>query len=306
MTDNIIPFDSRERHLLKARSYLSALDDLIRDGDQGIDVLLKAFDCADDDLKVKIVIMLGTIARPKIVRSLLQIMRNPQLGESIRQAAAIQISVAGALLDDTDDLVAELRGDLDDQAPFARANAAFALGWEGNMTAAPDLIDCLSDEDMEVQQAAVNALSNLRDDSLFTLLAQRLQKGGKEQQRSILYNLGHFPSRHGEAARICRSYLYHSDADLRYDALVVLYSFSEPFQDLALYEHCLDDPDVRIRELALMRLQKIERKLLKPLMSKIRAMVNDPRARICQAATRLTHYIDSISLAHEGETNHPK
>lgn len=305
MTDNIIPFDGRERLLLKVRGYLSAVDELLRDGDQGIEVLLKAFDCADDDLKVKIVIMLGTIARPKVIWSLLDIMRNQELGEAIRQAAAIQISVVGAFIDDTDDLVAELRSDLDDEVPFARANAAFALGWEGNMTAAPDLIDCLSDEDMEVQLAAVNALSNLHDDSLFTLLAQRLQKGAKEQQRSILYNLGHFPTRHGESAQICRSYLHHSDADLRYDALVVLHGVSEPFQDLALYEHCLDDADVRIRELALMRLRKIERSLLKPLMPKIRAMVNDPGTRVRQAATRLTHHIDSISLAHEGEHNEP-
>lgn len=305
MADNIIPFDCRDRLLLKVRGYLSAVDELIRDGDQGIELLLRAFDCADDDLKVKIVIMLGTIARPKVIWSLLDIMRNPELGGAIRQAAAIQISVVGAFLDDTDDLVAELRIDLDDEAPFARANAAFALGWEGNMTAAPDLIDCLSDEDMEVQQAAVNALSNLHNDSLFTLLAQRLQKGAKEQQRSILYNLGHFPSRHGEAAQICRSYLHHSDADLRYDAMVVLHSVSEPFQDLGLYEQCLDDSDVRIRELALMRLRNIERSVLKPLMPKIRAMVNDPRAPVRQAATRLAHDIDSISLAREGEVNEP-
>ncbi|MGD9365111.1 MAG: HEAT repeat domain-containing protein [Desulfobacteraceae bacterium] len=304
MADNIIPFDGRERLLLKVRGYLSAVDELIRDEDQSIEVLLKAFDCADDDLKVKIVIMLGIIARPKVLWPLLDIMRNPELGEAIRQAAAIQISVVGAFIDDTDDLVAELRSDLDEDAPFARANAAFALGWEGNMTAAPDLIDCLSDEDMEVQQAAVNALSNLHDDSLFKLLAQRLQKGAKEQQRSILYNLGHFPARHVEFAQICRSYLHHSDADLRYDALVVLQGV-EPFQDLALYEHCLDDSDVRIRELALMRLRKIERSLLKPLMPKIRAMVNDPRSRVRQAATRLTHDIDSISLAHEGGLNEP-
>jgi vesicle coat complex subunit len=81
----------------------------------------------------------------------------------------------------------------------------------------------------------------------------------------------------------------------------VLHGVSKPIEDLALFEHCLDDPDMRIRELALMRLRKIEQSHLKPLMPKIRAMVNDPGARVRQAATRLTHHIDSISLAHEGE-----
>ncbi len=303
MTDNIIPFDCDERLLTKTRGYLCAVDELIRDGDKGIAILLKSFDCADDDLKVKIVLMLGTIASPKVVWALFDIMRNSALSESIRQAAAIQISVAGAVLAQTDRLVAELRKDLRDTIPFVRANAAFALGWEGNLAAAPDLIDCLSDEDVEVQQAAVNALSNLQDDSLFTLLAQRLQKGAKEQQRSILYNLGHFPSRHGEAAQICRSYLHHSDADLRYDAMVVLHSVSEPVQDLALYEHCLEDRDARIRELALVRLRKIERSLLKSVAPKVRALVNDPTPFVRQAATRLVHFIDSISLADRGDAH---
>jgi len=301
MTDNIIPFDCDERLLTKARGYLGAVDDLIRDGDQGIALLLKAFDCADDDLKVKIVIMLGTRACPKVVWSLLDIMRDGDLNESVRQAAAIQISVAGTTLSNSDALVAQLRRDLEIGTPFARANAAFALGWEGNMVAAPDLVDCLSDEDLEVQQAAVNALSNLHDDSLFTLLARRLQKGAKEQQRSILYNLGHFPSRHGEAAQICRTYLHHSDADLRYDAMVVLHSVSNPVQDLALYEHCLEDADVRIRELALIRMRLIDRRHLLNLAAKVRTMVTDPQPTVRQAATRLIHHIDSIALASERE-----
>ncbi|MGD8834099.1 MAG: HEAT repeat domain-containing protein [Desulfobacteraceae bacterium] len=299
MVDNIIPFDCEERLLIKARGYLCAVDELIRDGDQGIALLLKAFDCADDDLKVKIVIMLGTIARPKVIWSLLDIMRDSKLEESIRQAAAIQISVVGAASNESSKLVAQLREDLESDHPFTRSNAAFALGWEGNMAAAPDLIDCLSDDDVDVQQAAVNALSNLQDDSLFTLLAHRLQKGSKEQQRSILYNMAHFPSRHGEAAQICRTFLHHSDADLRYDAMVVLNSLSDPLENLALYEHCLQDPDLRIRELALIRLRMTDRSLLKAMAPKIRAMVADPQSRVRQAATRLVHYIDSISVANE-------
>lgn len=301
MADNIIPFDCDERLLVKARSYLCAVDELIRDGDQGLNLLLKAFDCADDDLKVKIVILLGTISRPKVIWSLLDIMRDGNLGESIRQAAAIQISVVGATQKGSDKLVAELRKDLESDHPVVRSNAAFALGWEGNMAAAPDLIDCLADDDLEVQQAAVNALSNLHDDSLFTLLTRRLQKGSKEQQRSILYNLGHFPSRHGEAARICRTYMHHGDADLRYDALVVLHTVSETARDLSTYENCLQDPDMRIRELALTRLLIIERGLLKQLVPKVRKLVDDPHNHVRQAATRLLHYIDSITLANEGE-----
>ena len=299
MTGKIIPFNGRERLLTKVRSYLSGMDELIRDGDQGVELLLKAFPLADDALKVKIVILLGTFARKTVVWSLLDIMRNTSLGDTVRQAAAIQISVIGAAIEDKNSLLENLLPDLQADDPAMRALAAFALGWEGNSRAAPELIDCLSDDDNDVQQAAVNALSNLRDESLFTLLAQRLQRGAKEQQRSILYNLGHFPSRYGEAAQICRTFLHHNDPDLRYDALVVLHGLSDPVKELALYEHCLEDTDARIRELSLIRLLGVERARLKPLSSKIRAMVNDPQPRVRQAATRLVHHIDAITLAKE-------
>jgi HEAT repeat protein len=299
MSDKIIRFNGQERLLTKVRAYLSTLDELISDGDQGVDLLLNAFEIADEQLKAKIVIMLGTIARPRVVWSLLDIMRDASQSENVRQAAAIQISVMGSALEEKTALVTQLRKDLEADAPFARANAAFALGWEGNMQVAPDLIDCLSDEDIEVQQAAVNALSNLRDESVFTLLVQRLQTAAKEQQRSILYNLSHFPSRFGEAARICRIFVHHSDPDLRYDALVVLHSLSDSTKELAMYRHCLDDDDARIRELALMRLRVVDRSHLTDIMPKVRRMVSDPHARVRQAATRLVHYIDSISLTKE-------
>jgi HEAT repeat protein len=297
MSDKIIPFDGRERLLNKVQAYLTDPEQLIRDDGQGLEVLLKALPAADEALKVKIVIMLGTIARPEAAWSLLGIMRDPSQGENVRQAASIQISVLGAMLDDSEGLVDQLLRDLESDAPFMRASAAFALGWEGNVRAAPELIDCLCDDDVDVQQAAVNALSNLRDDSLFTMLTLRLQKGAKEQQRSILYNLGQFPSRHGEAARICRTFVHHNDADLRYDALVVLNGLSDPARELALYEHCLDDGDGRIRELALTRLQAIARDRLCTMIPKIRRLVGDSQHRVRQAATRLVHRIDPICLA---------
>lgn len=299
MSEKVIRFDADQRLLSKVRAYLSALDELIGDGNQAVDLLLKAFGVADEDLKLKIVIMLGTVARPQVAWSLLDILRDPDQSETIRQAAAIQISVMGGALKDRNALVAQLRADLQADAPFMRAMAAMALGWEGNTQAAPDLIDCLSDDDVEVQQAAVNALSNLHDDSLFTKLAQRLQKGGKEQQRSILYNLSHFPSRYGEAAKICRTFVHHNDPDLRYDALVVLHLLSDADRESDINDHCLDDSDARIRELALTHLRGVDRLRLTKIMPRVRRLVNDPRARVRQAATRLVHSVDSITLAGE-------
>ena len=246
MTEKIISFDSRERLLAKTRGYLSAMDQMIRDGDRSVQLLLRAFAVADEALKIKIVIMLGTCAYSRVAWSLLDIMHDPCHSDSIRQAAAIQISVIGPRIEDKEALAEKLLCDLDNDAPFLRAMAAFALGWEGNRQAAPVLIDCLCDEDIDVQQAAVNALSNMHDENIFALLALRLQKSAKEQQRSIIYNLGHFPSHQHEATQLCRAFLHHNDPDLRYDALVVLHSLAASLQDLDLYARCLDDSDARI------------------------------------------------------------
>ncbi len=297
MADNIIQFNDQERLLTKVRSYITAMDQLISDGDQALDLLMKAFCVADDDLKLKIVLMLGTLANQQVVWPLFNIMRENDQAEAVCQAAAIQLSVVGGILTDTDQLVDRLLDQLGDDSARARANAAFALGWEGNRRAAPYLIDCLSDTDIDVQQAAVNALSNLRDDGLFKFLAQRLQNGAKEQQRSILYNLGHFASRHNEVVEICKTYLHHADGDLRYDALVVLNSMGDYTQNLKIYEHCLNDSEERIRQLTLLRLARMERKHLTAMAPRVRALVEDPSAKVRQAATRLVHYMDSITIA---------
>ncbi len=296
MSENIIPFNAPERLLAKVNHYLSAVDQLVSNGDAAFDHLVAAFAVADEDMKIKIVLLLGALANPKVVAPLLRIMQDSRLGDSIRQAAAIQLSVVGGMLNDSDALVDQLLEELQNQTPFERANAAFALGWEGNRRAAPFLIECLFDQDTEVQQAAVNALSCLGEDNIFTVLAERLQKSPKAQQRAILYNLGHFASRHDDVAMICKAFLRHEDADLRYDALVILHTVSEPTDHIPLYNDLLNDSDKRIRELALIRMAAFERNQLIAFEDTIRALLDDANANIHQAAVRLLHRIHPAAV----------
>lgn len=296
MTDKIIQFDARERLLTKVRCYIYQVDKLIIDGDGAIDVLMRAYPLAEDDLRIKIVLLLGTLATPAVVDPLIAIMGDEAESEAIRQAAAIQLSVVGGVLDDNDALVEQLLVMLQAGPSFNRANAAFALGWNGNLQAAPYLIDCLFDTEIDVQQAAVNALSNLQDDRLFTVLADRLQKSSKEQQRSILYSLGQFASRNDEIIQICRSYLLNGDDDLRYDALVVLNSVADPNENVAIYEQCLNDADARIRERALMSLVVVEHHHLSALESTLRSMLQDTSAAVRRAAVRLVHHMSPTAV----------
>ncbi len=291
--DKVIPFNAEGRMLAKARSYLSAMDKMIEDGGRAIDLLVKALDVAENDLKLKIVLMLGTMADSQVIMPLYKIMANPLQNENLRHAAAVQLSLVGGMVPaaEADILVDHLISDLHFSDPQKRANAAFALGWEGNQRAVPYLVELLCDTDIEVQQAAVSALSNIRDEKLFFFLADRLSRGSKEQQRCILYHLGCFSSKQQEVVKICASYLNHEDPDLRYDALVVLDAVSNPQKPVNLYLRCLDDSDVRLREQALVYLTSIDNDRLKGIEVRVRPLLKDPSTNIRQAAVRLMHHI---------------
>ena len=113
-----------------------------------------------------------------------------------------------------------------------RLHANFAVGQEGNFQAAIPLIERLYDSDIQVQQTAVNALCNLRDDRILNLLLERLEHGPLEQKRCILFNLWRFYSKQEEVTNIYLKYLEHEDPDLRFDALACLKPVTEAREHL--------------------------------------------------------------------------
>ncbi len=293
MPETIIPFDAQGRLLAKARGYAQALDQLIQDGPLAVDPLVRALPLADNDLKLKIVLMLGTMADPRVIQPLYDLLRDAGQAENLCQAAAVQLSLVGGLLPPAErrKLAERLIADLASDNAALRAYAAFALGWEGNQAAVTPLVEALGDEDVDVQQAAVSALTNINDDRLFTALSGRLKRGAKEQQRAILYHLSCFTRRRNEIAAICAEFLSHPDADLRYDALVVLDTVSQREKPLEIYLGCLQDNDPRIREQALGLLAQTDRQRLKALQPHLQSMLLDPSPTIRQSAVRLLHRI---------------
>ncbi len=297
----IIQFNAQERLLAKVRRYITAVDKLIDEADQAIALFNQAIKIADNETKLKIVLMLGTLACPQVVAPLFNLMHDTNQSESIRHAAAVQLSIVGGIVKNSESLVDQLIVDLNDPDPLKRANAAFALGWEGNLRAVAPLVEALYDNEQEVQQAAVNALSNLRDERVFKLLARRLDHGSKDQQRSILYNLWRFPSQRQEVVHIYSRYLQHPDADLRFDALAGLDAAGDPVEVLPLYQHCFQDPEARIRELALVRLAALDQRYLKEIASMVRPLVQDPVPTVRQAAIKLLHHICPSYVASQAD-----
>jgi HEAT repeat protein len=286
--NRVIKFDSKERILKKARSYLESVENFFDESDQAIPLLLKAMKLADRDLKREIMLLLGSFAKEAVVWPLFGLMTDGSESEEIRHDAAIQLSVIGSFLKDPQALADRLRKEIESSDVERRLHATFALGWQGNSQAAISLIERLYDSDDRVQQTAVNALCNLRDDRVLDLLLDRLNNGPVEQKRIILFNLWRFHFNREKVTSVYLKYLEHENPDLRFDALVCLGPITEVQDYIAVYRKCLRDKDTRICELALNRLsEEATESVLDSLRGEIQNLLNDPDMKIKRAALKI-------------------
>ncbi len=287
-SDKVIHFDSHRRLLDKAIDYLEDIEAFLSDIEHAVPLLLKVLKSeADDDLKQKIIMLLGGFARHQVAFPLFDLMCDASQSDEIRHTAAIQLSVTASLLEFPEALVERLLSQLNHPDPQHRANATFALGWEGNHRAAIALIGKLYDADPAVQQAAVNALSNLGDERILDLLIDRLQHGSLEQKRCIIYNLWRFHGQQERILQVYRRYIHHPDPELRFDALVLMSTMSETVQELDAYLDLLQDPDERVRRLALERLEELPRERLAEVAERLRPLADDISGKVRRTARRL-------------------
>jgi len=286
--NRVIKFDSKERILKKARSYVESVETFFDESEQAIPLLLKAMKLADRDLKREIMLLLGSFAKDAVVWPLYDLMTDPSESEEIRHDAAIQLSVIGPLLKNSQELVDRLLQEIGSTDAQRRLHATFAIGWEGNFPAATSLIERLFDSDSEVQQTAVNALCNLRDDRILDLLLDRLKHGPFEQKRIILFNLWRFYSKREKVTQVYIKCLEHEDPELRFDALVCLGPITEVRNHVNVYRKCLKDKDSRIRELALKRLaEEPTESVLESLRAEIKTLLDDPDMKVKRAAVKV-------------------
>src|SRR5918996_5165187 len=236
--NHVIEFEPRERILEKAKKYIESVELLSEESDQAIPLLLKAVKHADRDLKREIMFVLGTFAKEEVIWPLYDMMTDSLEKEDIRHDAAIQLSVIGPFLKDPRPLADQLLKEIQSSDAEQRLYATLAMGWKGNSQAAISLIGRLYDTDPRVQQMAVNALCNLRDDRILDLLLDRLSQGPFEQKRNILFNLWRFHSKAEEVAEVYLKYLEDENPELRFDALVCMGGGTQTRDSLAGYKKC--------------------------------------------------------------------
>jgi len=256
----------------------------LEEREQAVPLLLKALEFGDETLKSEIIFLLGSFAKEEVAWPLYRILADPSQEEELRRDASIQLSVIGPFLKDPQPLVDRLIQDMESGDPELRIHAAFAVGWEGNTPAAIPLIERLYDGDTRVQQTAVSALSNLRDDKIIRLLLERLEHGPLMQKRAILLNLWRFYSKKEEVARVYLQHLDHENADLRFDALALLGIVAPAEKYFEAYRKCLKDPDERIRGLALRKLAEEGGARLKEIKEEIASLMDDPDMKVKRAA----------------------
>jgi HEAT repeat protein len=289
----VIKFDSKERILINARNYVESVETFLNESEQAIPVLIKAMKLGDRDFKREIMLLLGSFAKEAVVWPLYDLMTDPAESEEIRHDAAIQLSVIGPLLKNSQPLVDRLLQEIGSVDAQRRLHAIFAIGWEGNFQAATSLVERLFDSDSEVQQTAVNALCNLRDDRILDLLLDRLSHGPFEQKRIILFNLWRFYSKREKVTQVYIKFLEHEDPELRFVALVCLKPLTDSGNYAELYRKRLADQDSRIRALALKRLaDEAAETVLQSLRAEVDDLLNDPDMEVKRAAVTILRKIN--------------
>jgi HEAT repeat protein len=284
----VIELEPKARIVERARKYIESVESFLDDGDQAVSLLLRALKYAGRDLKREIMLVLGSFAKEAVVWPLYDMMIDPAESEDVRHDAAIQLSVIGPFLKDPQLLVDRLLEEIQSSDAERRLHATFAIGWEGNFQAATSLIGRLYDADTRVQQTAVNALCNLRDDKIFDLLLDRLDHGPLEQKSAILFNLWRFDSKGERVKEVYLKYLEHEEPDIRFDALVCLGPLSETGDYPEVYRKCLKDKDDRIRELAVKRMaEEAGTSVLKLFRAEIEGLLHDPNMKVKKAALQI-------------------
>ena len=284
----VIEFEPRKQLLTKAKHYVESIEQFLEERSEAVPLLLRALKHADGELRREIMLVLGSFAKEESVWPFYQIMSDPAETEDTRNDAAIQLSVMGPLLEDSQPLIDRLLNDISSPDADLRLHATFAVGWRGNFQAAIPLIERLYDTDDRVRQTAVNALCNLRDDRILQLLRERLEHGGLEQKRTILLNLWRFDSKREEVIEVYLKCLDHEDADVRFDALACFGLLVDVRDHLDAYRKRLKDRDPRIRGLAIKRLSEdASEAALKSFSTEIEALLEDPDMEIKKTALKI-------------------
>ncbi len=304
--EKVIPFDIKQRLIDRAIQYLDEYEATSTCSEHAISVLIKALNIVDRRLKHRIISLFGSQNLSELVWPLYELMVDEEESEDIRHHASVQLNIVATGMEKPDRLIECLEKNLKHPNAFTRALAVFALGWEGNFSAAIALIEKLYDSDIEVQQAAVDALANLGDQRIFPFLVERLEHAPMDQKKVILYNLASFTDYHFQVIDIYNKYIEHEDPEIRCDALAVMGSIAASEDFISAIQRGLKDPNRQVKTLCLENLFDFSIDELTTLSSEIAALTADPEPMVRKAAKKLLASIGPLDLKNNHRHYPPK
>ncbi len=267
-----------------ARRYVDCPADLIRDGDRGVSVMLRALRHADMGLKHQIMMLLGSFAKEDAAPVFLDILMDDGEMPNTRHFAAFQLSTVIPHLEDESFYRERLLRCTLSHHPSTRTLAVTALGWPGNPGVFDTLAALLRDTSREVRMAAATSLCRLEDPRCVEPLLGMLEWGTFEEKRTVLFNIWRSGCDWDVQERIYFRFIRHRKSDLRLMALVLLKNAPPERQYTEILHDCLDDDDARIRRVALERLTSQGADALAPVRGRIRELLDDSHMEIKRSA----------------------
>lgn len=265
----IVKIDSKADRVKKLQEYSENVDFFLNEYEKAVSLLKKYFKYADDELKLSVIMLLGSFAKDHSGEFCYRIAMDEKEHEMVRDTAALQLGHILRYSDGQEEIMEMLLLDLKNRKKCKRQYAIRALGFEGNHKAALPLVELLYDPDGDIRQWAVNAISNLREPSVVNILKSQLKNGSSEMIKTILFNLWRFNEQKEQIIPIYLDYIRSSDPELRFFALNMIGNISNVDELFDLYSSLITDKDRRIRKITAQRLGESGIKEAKPLLNQM-------------------------------------
>lgn len=263
----VIKFNSKEQFIEKLKEYSENLELFFEEYEKAVPLLKKYFKFVDNDLKLKVLLLLGSFAKEASWDFCYEVAMDREEHEMIRDTSALNLGHILKYSNDNEALIETLLIDVNSDQKDKREYAIRALGFEGNYKAALPLVELLFDHDINIQQCAINALSNIKDPSVVKILINQLKNGSREKVMTILFNLWRFGDKKEEILPIYLDYIENTDAELKLYSLALLENISNIDEHLDILATLIKDKDKRIRKLTAEYIGKSNNEGIKPLLS---------------------------------------
>jgi len=263
----VIKFNSKEQFIEKLKEYVDNLELFFKEYEKAVPLMKKYFNFVDKDLKLKVLLLLGSFAKEASWDFCYEVAMDREEHEMVRDTSALNLGHILKYSIENESLIETLLMDANSDQKDKREYAIRALGFKGNYKAALPLVELLFDHDINIQQCAINALSNIKDPSVVKILINQLENASREKVLTILLNLWRFEDKKEEILLIYLDYIENNDPELRLYSLALLENISNIDEHLNILATLIKDKDKRIRKLTAEYLGKSNNEGVKHLLS---------------------------------------